>query len=398
MPDKVSGYVANIISAGLAEGARPTGATRVKLLENARALVYALETPREALARYSWAESSTYAAIQIASNCRVFKDLSDDDTPKSAVQLAEACGADPSMLSRILKHLAAMGAIEEVGPHEYRRTGFTQAMCSTRFSDSFQCMADCITAGVLALPAHLKKRDHQNPADGQHCAFQDGYKTKLGFFDYLKAHSTTGKQFNRFMSVCRKGRASWMDFYPAERLFDGLDIHESRPLFVDIGGGLGHDIMEFHGRFPDVPGRLVLQDLPEVLEEAKKRVPSKIELVPHDMFKMQPIKCARVYYLHHILHDWPDDRARAILWNLIPALEIGFSKVLIHEYVIPTTDAHWESTSLDMVMMATFGARERSEGRWRKNIETCGLKIVKIWTINNATESLIECEVPRKGT
>lgn len=56
MPDKVSGYVANIISAGLAEGARPTGATRVKLLENARALVYALETPREALARYSWAE------------------------------------------------------------------------------------------------------------------------------------------------------------------------------------------------------------------------------------------------------------------------------------------------------------------------------------------------------
>ena len=104
-----------------------------------------------------------------------------------------------------------------------------------------------------------------------------------------------------------------------------------------------------------------------------------------------------MYYLHHILHDWPDNRARDILWNLIPALEIGFSKVLIHEFVIPPTDAHWESTSLDMVMMATFGARERSEAHWRKNIEMCGLKIVKIWTINNATESIIECEVPRKG-
>lgn len=56
MPGKVSGYVENIISAGLAKGARPTGVTREKLLENARALVYALETPREALARYSWAE------------------------------------------------------------------------------------------------------------------------------------------------------------------------------------------------------------------------------------------------------------------------------------------------------------------------------------------------------
>ena len=43
-------------------------------------------------------QSSTYAAIQIASNCRVFKNLSDDDTPKTAVHLAEAGGADPSML------------------------------------------------------------------------------------------------------------------------------------------------------------------------------------------------------------------------------------------------------------------------------------------------------------
>lgn len=107
---------------------------------------------------------------------------------------------------------------------------------------------------------------------------------------------------------------------------------------------------------------------------------------------------ARAYYLHHILHDWSDEKARAILWNLIPALEIGYSKILINEFVIPRTDAHWESTSLDIVMMATFAAKERSESRWRKLIETCGLRIVKIWTINNATESLIECEVPRKGT
>lgn len=157
--------------------------------------------------------------------------------------------------------------------------------------------SDCISAGVLALPAHLKKTNHENPRDDKHCAFQDGYNTELQFFDYLKANPTTGMQFNRFMTVCRKGRASWMDpgFYPVQTLWEGVDVHENRPLLVDVGGGIGHDIMEFHGKWPDAPGRLVLQDRPDVLEQARKRVPSKIELVPHDMFTHQPVKCELSY-------------------------------------------------------------------------------------------------------
>lgn len=42
--------------------------------------------------------------------------------------------------ARLLKHLAAMGVIGEAGPDLYRRTGFTIALCSEKYSDGFPLM------------------------------------------------------------------------------------------------------------------------------------------------------------------------------------------------------------------------------------------------------------------
>lgn len=39
----------------------------------------------------------------------------------------------------------------------------------------------------------------------------------------------------------------------------------------------------------------------------------------------------------------------------------GYSKILINENVVPDRDAHWLTTSLDMVMMSVFAATERTE-------------------------------------
>ena len=72
----------------------------------------------------------------------------------------------------------------------------------------------------------------------------------------------------------------------------------------------------------------------------------------------------------------------------------GYSKVLINENVIPDTGAHWQATALDIVMMADFAAKERTERQWHTLIESAGLRIVKIWTVQTSTESLIECELP----
>lgn len=98
--------------------------------------------------------------------------------------------------------------------------------------------------------------------------------------------------------------------------------------------------------------------------------------------------------MHSILHDWTDDMAVKILLNLKDAMKPGYSKILINENVIPDTNAYWETTSLDITMLALFSSQERTAKHWHRLLESVGLKIVKIWTVEKGVESLIECELP----
>ena len=64
---------------------------------------------------------------------------------------------------------------------------------------------------------------------------------------------------------------------------------------VDVGGGLGQDVRTIAARYPDRKMRLVLQDLPEVISEARtESLDSRIEFSEHDFFKPQPIKGAKI--------------------------------------------------------------------------------------------------------
>ena len=91
-----------------------------------------------------------------------------------------------------------------------------------------------------------------------------------------------------------------------------------------------------------------------------------------------------------VLHDWPDSKAKEILVNVGHGMIRGYSKLLINEIVIPDQGAHWLSTALDMVMMANFSACERTEENWRTLLASAGFRIVKIWTHEPGSESLIE--------
>jgi hypothetical protein len=144
---------------------------------------------------------------------------------------------------------------------------------------------------VLALPAQLKKTGYKNPANGTDCAFQLGFETPLHFFDFLKEHPEAASQFNNHMSAYHQGRPSWMDsgFYDVPALIKA--VGEEDALLVDMGGSVGHDLSEFRRKWSDAPGRLVLQDLPKVLEQARTMsLHPSIEIMDHDFFTEQPVR------------------------------------------------------------------------------------------------------------
>ena len=107
------------------------------------------------------------------------------------------------------------------------------------------------------------------------------------------------------------------------------------------------------------------------------------------------MSAARAYYLHSVLHDWPDDVGKVILKQIAGAMRRGYSKLLINENIIPDTGADWQATALDIMMMTLFSSKERTLNDWKNLLESpeLGLKIVHIWSAQNSQESLIECEL-----
>lgn len=81
------------------------------------------------------------------------------------------------------------------------------------------------------------------------------------------------------------------DFYPfKENLIQNAKIEHDAVFLVDIGGGKGHDLQEMCCKHPDLPGKLVLQDLKDVIEEAKtSSLDERIVTMEHDFFTKQPI-------------------------------------------------------------------------------------------------------------
>ncbi|KAK1138708.1 hypothetical protein N8T08_002057 [Aspergillus melleus] len=147
------------------------------------------------------------------------------------------------------------------------------------------------------------------------------------------------------------------DWFPLQKqILDGTANDATRPLLVDIVGGCGHDIAHSAFRFSDTPGRLILEDLPAVIEDIATLDPN-IERVKHDFFTPQPVKGSRVYYMKNILHDWPDEKCKVILEHVLAVMEKGYSRLVLEEFFLPNSGAGLLPVLLDMAVVWNGPAR-----------------------------------------
>lgn len=95
------------------------------------------------------------------------------------------------------------------------------------------------------------------------------------------------------MGMYATDRPRWLDpgHFPIRKVLgEEAKINEDNPvLLVDVGGGKGHDLALFQKMYSDLPGGLVLQDIPYVIEQAGA-LPAGIEAMPYDFFTPNPIK------------------------------------------------------------------------------------------------------------
>ena len=142
------------------------------------------------------------------------------------------------------------------------------------------------------LPSFLAQNRYQEPKDNTKGPFQFAHNTTLGSPTWRKEHPHIQRAFNNHMAGYHQGRPSWMDpgFYPLkERIQQGVTTDDKEVTIVDVGGGMGHDLLELRRKHPKLPGRFVLQDLPQVVEQIREQLDG-VEVTVHNFFAEQPVK------------------------------------------------------------------------------------------------------------
>ncbi|KAK5129289.1 hypothetical protein LTR08_003619 [Meristemomyces frigidus] len=367
-------------------------ALRTRLLNIAERTAEATRLPGEYLWRMV-VRPHEYAVLRVALELDLPR-LFHENSEWTTAQLAAKTGADEKLIVRLMRTLAAMNVFMETASHTYCSAPVSDFLAQDKqMADTVKFMWDVVGKAVFCLPAYLAQIQHQDlpSAPG---AWRLAFGNGTDFFSYIAHDERLMDQFHNMMAVQRFRRPDWFDVYHVqENMVARYDASISNVMLVDIGGSRGHELQKFKTKFPCALGKLVLQDLGHVIEGADGLETSGIMKMQYDFFTPQPVKGAQVYYMRSILHDWDDDKCRAILSNIVSAMRKGYSRLIINDWVLPDTGARLYPCMQDINMMALFSAMERSESHFVSLVESVGLKVVRIWGSPEA-ERCIETMLP----
>ncbi|KAL3714889.1 hypothetical protein ACJRO7_006740 [Eucalyptus globulus] len=148
------------------------------------------------------------------------------------------------------------------------------------------------------------------------------------------------------------------------------DGFESIGSLVDVGGGIGKNLVEIIKSCPHIQG--INYDLPHVVATAPAH--DGVTHIGGNMFETIPH--ADAVLLMEIMHDWGDEDCVKILKNCRKAIPEKNGKVIIANIVLKAEDdGMFDKTKLvmDLAMMALCsGGKERDELEWKKILEEGG--------------------------
>ncbi|KAF2229718.1 S-adenosyl-L-methionine-dependent methyltransferase [Viridothelium virens] len=364
-----------------------TNTTKAQLAASALRLNQRLELPWQRIARLFYAEPFLAISIQIANHMHLFKTLHEQEGSRTVDDLAHSLGRDPSFIRRILRSLSAGKILEQHGSDAYFSTPLSEVLLVPEAVHAIDFLFESGYPYFALIPEYIQSIGFVSPADQG--AWQNFRKTDMSIYEWLDTHPEEMMNFVGLMKVWSESQEPWIELYPADSLLDSAD--KQGTILVDVAGGGGRDINNFLGRYPQTAGRLVLQDRPEEVKAAK--IQQGIERMPHDIFTPQPIKAARAYFLHSILHNYTDERARDLLGHLKKSMNPGYSKVLVYEDTVSNQDPKELSCGSDLVMMATFGTGARTELDWELLFDSVGLKLNKTFRSTRGSQCLMELEL-----
>ncbi|CRG91369.1 Demethylsterigmatocystin 6-O-methyltransferase [Talaromyces islandicus] len=355
---------------------------RMQLLGVLSQLQAALEPPQLPVQRFCFSHYGI-VVIRVAQGMGIFDAFVESEgSEMSLKELSSKVKGDEKLLKRVMRFLSTQQIFKQTATESYKPLPLAMTFGKGSFPGDLIKHFHNNMQVTVKLFEYFELNGYKNPEDIYDAPFQLAYNTKSHYFEWLTHNPTAQQAFNSVMTQSQQFRgADWFDIYPVQ---ENLRVSPDQVLLVDIGGGVGHDLMAFKKRFPDLPGKLILQDLPQVIDTIKDPLLEGITATGHSMLDPQPIRGARAYYMRTVLHDFPDKQALEALARIREAMTED-SSLFIHEHLMTDgLDVPPIAATLDFHMMEIFSSLERTEKEWVALLEKAGFRIVNVWNETSA--------------
>jgi len=287
---------------------------------------------------------------------------------RSAEELAAATDTHAPSLRRLLRLLASAGVFEEREDGRFALTSLGDLLREdapgslkanvTLFSgpvvhDAWSELEFCVRTGI---PAFKKEDPDATP------------------FTVMAQNPEAAANFDKAMAT----------FAPqtAAAVAATYDFSRFRRV-MDVGGGNGAILIGILQANPSLRG--VVFDQPHVVERAKQNIAEhgladRLDALGGSFFEKIP-DGADAILTKHVIHDWNDEEASAILRACRRALPSDGRLLVVEGVYPPRIDASPESrgaASNDVNMLVCTGGRQRSEEEFRALYAASGFELTRI--------------------
>ncbi len=309
-----------------------------------------------------WVSQSIYVAAKL----RIADHLSDG--PKTPAELALSTAMHARSLYRLLRALASLGIFIEDGDGRFSQTPLSEGLLSRQSGSQWAL------AIMMGEERYRAWGDLLTSVQTGQSAFERLYGKPL--FEYLSEHPEQSETFDAAMTGVH-GRET-------QAVQDAFDFSGIRVL-ADIGGGNGTTLIGLLGQNPHLRGMLF--DLPDVVERARTTIESagltdRCDVAGGSFFDTVP-SGADAYLLRHIIHDWDDEKAIAILRNVRAAMDERAKLLLVESVIAPGNDRAFAKL-LDLLMLVVQDGAERTSQEYQRLYKAAGFRLTRI--VPTATE------------
>jgi len=282
--------------------------------------------------------------------------------PKTVEELANAVGAKPELLFRLMRATAGLGILAQTPDGKWEQTPMSSVLRSdaTETLRHFACLIadDWHVRGLGSLDETV--RTGEQATDRIY---------GMPVFTYFEKERKSGENFNRAMTS--------FSTVEAPKIAEAYDFSGIRSV-TDIGGGHGLFLATILKHYPEMTGTLF--ELPQVvhglaggpLEQFKNRV----RVLEGDMFESVP-PGADAYIMKRIVHDWSDEQCGKILSSCRAGVIHG-GKLLVVDSIVPADAKYDPSKVMDLVMMLFSGGKERTEEEFSALFAASGWRLNRI--------------------